>query len=147
MSSLPPPVPGEVRGVSFTGLGGDGVRVSWQRPDYPNGVISGYRVTVEYYEHNRGHIYTTEFDNETLSLTIQHRSLGGCMFIMCYEQCNTLYYCTPSAERGVPYNGTVVAINQVGSGQGEPQLFFTRELSKWPFIMVTYKYSMSLIIL
>ena len=83
MSSLPPPVPGEVRGVSFTGLGGDGVRVSWQRPDYPNGVISGYRVTVEYYEHNRGHIYTTEVENETLSMTIQHLSLGGYMSIMC----------------------------------------------------------------
>ena len=42
---------------------------------------------------------------------------------------------TSSAEPGVPYNGTVVAINQVGSGQGEPQLFFTKELSKWPCIM------------
>ena len=87
MSSLPPPVPGEVRGVSFTVLGGDGVRVSWQRPEYPNGVISGYRVTVEYYEHNRGHIYTTEFDNETLSMTIQHHSLGGYTCSSCAMSC------------------------------------------------------------
>ena len=86
MSSLPPPVPGEVRGISFTGLGGDGVRVSWQRPDYPNGIISGYSVTMDYYEHNRGHIYRTEVDNETLSTTIQHHSLGGYRSIMCYEE-------------------------------------------------------------
>ena len=35
-----------------------------------------------------------------------------------------------SLEPGVPYNGTVVAINQVGHGQGDPQLFYTRELGK-----------------
>ena len=85
MSSLPPPVPGEVGVVLFTGLGDNGVQVSWQRPRYPNGIISSYRVTVEYYEHSRGTIYRTEVDNETLSTTIQHHSLGGYMFIRCYN--------------------------------------------------------------
>ena len=85
MSSLPHPVPGEVGAVSFTGLGDNGVQVSWQRPHYPNGIISGYRVTVEYYEHSRDVIYRTEVDNETFITTIQHHSLGGYMFIRCYE--------------------------------------------------------------
>jgi len=54
------------------------VTVTWERPDYPNGIISGYRVTVGYYESGRGQINTTDTINTTLSATIQHSSLGEC---------------------------------------------------------------------
>ena len=54
------------------------MRVSWERPDYPNGIISCYRVSVGYYESGRGQINTTDTSNTTLSATIQHSSLGEC---------------------------------------------------------------------
>ena len=70
------PVPGKVRELSFTGVGDDSVRVSWEMPDHPNGVISGYRITVDYYEHGRSQIYRTETDDNTLSTIIQQSSLS-----------------------------------------------------------------------
>ena len=71
-----PSVPGVIGGLSFSGAGDDSVRVTWERPDYPNGIIYGYRVTVGYYESGRGQINTTETGNNTLSTTVRHISLG-----------------------------------------------------------------------
>ena len=115
------------------------MRVSWKRPDYLNGIISGYRVSVGYYESGRGQINITDTSNTTLSATIQHSSLGECpsedsmhapLIPVVWYVFSVLHLDPLLPEPGVPYNGSVVAINQVGEGQGWPQLFYTRELSK-----------------
>lgn len=69
-------VPGRVGELSFTGVGDDSVRVSWERPDNPNGIISGYRITVDCYEPSHNQIYSAETGDKTLSTIIQQSTLS-----------------------------------------------------------------------
>ena len=69
------PAPGAVGGVLVNVSEGEEVTVSWQRPDYPNGLLTGYTVSVELYEGGSMVIGPVDV-NTTLSTVIDISSLG-----------------------------------------------------------------------
>ena len=69
-------VPSIVRSLSFTGVSDSSVLVSWQRPEYPNGIISGFRIIIEHYQ--RSLIDTVEIPDNTWNNILQHSSFGVC---------------------------------------------------------------------
>lgn len=63
----------------FSQWSNDTVRASWEQPDYPNGVISGYNITVGHYgsDPDQDTILSVEVpDNGTFSTDIQNSLLG-----------------------------------------------------------------------
>ena len=68
--------PGVVREVSTDPVEADTVTVSWQRPDFPNSILTGYTVFVQLYQ-DGSVVAGKTTDNVTLSVTIQDASLGG----------------------------------------------------------------------
>ena len=73
------PAPGAVGGVLVSvSEGEEEVTVSWQRPDYPNGLLTGYTVSVELYEGDSMVIGPVDVDSITLSTVIDVSSLGEC---------------------------------------------------------------------
>ena len=72
-----PPVPSVVRSLSFTGVSDSSVLVSWQRPEYPNGIISGFRIIIGYYQ-RPGLIDTVDTPDNTRKNFLQHNSFGVC---------------------------------------------------------------------
>ena len=70
------PAPGAVGGVLVSVSEGEEVTVSWQRPDYPNGLLTGYTVSVELYEGGSMVIDPVDVNNITLSTVIDVSSLG-----------------------------------------------------------------------
>ena len=75
MSSSSAPGAVRVREVSTDPVEADTVIVSWQRPDFPNGILTGYTVFVQLYQ-DGSVIAGRTTDNVTLSVTIQNASLG-----------------------------------------------------------------------
>ena len=72
-------VPGVVGNPMFAQWSNDTVRASWEQPDYPNGVISGYNITVGHYgsDPDQDMIISVEVpDNGTFSTDIQDSLLG-----------------------------------------------------------------------
>ena len=67
--------PGVVGEVSTDPMEADTVTISWQRPDFPNGILTGYTVFVQLYQ-DSSVITGRTTDNVTLSVTIQNASLG-----------------------------------------------------------------------
>ena len=49
--------------------------VSWQRPEYPNGIVSGFRIIIGYYQ-RAGLIDTVETPDNTRKNVLQHNSFG-----------------------------------------------------------------------
>ena len=67
-----PTAPGPVRGLTVS----DNLRVQWTRPDYPNGILTGYLVSVETYDEGVVTLTPETVDNQTLSYQLPNSSLG-----------------------------------------------------------------------
>ena len=79
LTYLPPPpplslptAPGPVRGLTVS----ENLRVQWTRPDYPNGILTGYLVSVETYDEGVVTLTPETVDNQTLSYQLPNSSLG-----------------------------------------------------------------------
>ena len=55
---------------------GDPVTVTWAAPDRPNGVLTGYNVSVELYDGGRAVIGPENVDDTTQSKVLNTSSLG-----------------------------------------------------------------------
>ena len=60
--------------------GDEVVTVSWKRPDFPNGILTSYTVSLELYGNEGAVIESKEVDNVTLSTTINITGLSELVY-------------------------------------------------------------------